>query len=81
MAKNGKKFCKKQLKLAKNGQKWPKTAKSVTKRPITRPTEDIAPSLLQFWNPHKWGIQEMPKKGKTIGGNWPKMAKIGQTCD
>jgi hypothetical protein len=24
----------------------------VTKRPITRPIECMAPSLLQFWNPH-----------------------------
>ena len=29
--------------------------------PITRPIEDMAPSLLQFWNPHTLGTQEMQK--------------------
>jgi hypothetical protein len=30
--------------------------------PITRPIEDMTPSLLQFWNPHTLGTQEMQKK-------------------
>ena len=29
--------------------------------PITRPIEDMTPSLLQFWNPHTLGTQEMQK--------------------
>ena len=65
-------------KFAKNCQKWPKTAKIVTKRPITRPIECMAPSLLQFWNPHTWGTQEMPKTAKNCPINWPKFAKNGQ---
>ena len=73
--KNGKKLAKKWPKMAKNGQKWPKTGEIVTKRPITRPIECMAPSLLQFWNPHTWGAQEMPKTAKNCQKNWPKFAK------
>ena len=65
-------------KLAKNGQNWPKFAKSVTKRPITRPIEDMVPSLLQFWNPHIWGKQEMAKNGKKFCKKQLKLAKNGQ---
>ena len=70
-------MAKKWQKMAKNDQKWPKTAKIVTKRPITRPIECMAPSLLQFWNPHTWGTQEMPKTAKNLAKKMPKFAKNG----